>query len=75
MNRRPLARKAPELPFESEEQMLQRFLDFQIVDLRRSKRTAYKKVWFIRKLLKTLSKNANKITRDDLRAFLKTLEG
>ena len=74
MNRRPLARKAPELPFEDEELMLQRFHDFQIVDLRRSKRTAYEKVWFIRKLLKRINKIANDITRDDLRAFLKTLE-
>ncbi len=54
--------------------MFQRFYDFQIVDLRRSKRTAYEKVWFIRKLLKTIEKNPNEITREDLRAFLKTLE-
>jgi integrase len=74
LNRRPLARKAPELPFEDQKEMLQRFYDFQIVDLRRAKRTAYEKVWFIRKLLKTLKKNPNEITREDLRAFLKTLE-
>jgi len=54
--------------------MLQRFYDFQIVDLRRTKRTAYEKVWFIRKLLKTSEKNPNEIRREDLRAFLKTLE-
>ena len=74
LNRRPLARKAPELASESEEQMLQRFYDFQIVDLRRSKRTAYEKVWFIKKLLKTADKKPSEITREDLRAFLKTLE-
>jgi integrase len=74
LNRRPLARKAPEEAFEDQEKMFQRFYDFQIVDLRRSKRTAYEKVWFIRKLLKTIGKNANEITREDLRAFLKTLE-
>jgi integrase/recombinase XerD len=54
--------------------MLQRFQDFQIVDLRRAKRTAYEKVWFIRKLLNTIKKNPNEITREDLRDFLKTLE-
>ncbi len=74
LNRRPLARKAPELPFEGQEHMFQRFYDFQIVDLRRAKRTAYEKVWFIRKLLKTVKKNPNEITRGNLRCFLKTLE-
>jgi len=74
LNRRPLARKAPELPFQDQEEMLERFYDFQIIDLRRAKRTAYEKVWFIRKLLKTVKKNANEITREDLRTFLKTLE-
>jgi integrase len=74
LNRRPLARKAPEEAFEDQEKMFQRFYDFQIVDLRRAKRTAYEKVWFIRKLLKTIKKKPNEITREDLRAFLKTLE-
>jgi hypothetical protein len=74
LNRRPLARKTPDLQFEDQEGMLERFYDFQIVDLRRAKRTAYEKVWFIRKLLKTVKKNPNEITRDDLRYFLKTLE-
>jgi integrase len=74
LNRRPLARKAPELPFEDQDKMLGRFYDFQIVDLRRAKRTAYAKVWFIRKLLKTINKKPNEITREDLRCFLKTLE-
>jgi integrase len=74
LNRRPLARKAPDLSFENQEKMFQRFYDFQIVDLRRAKRTAYKKVWFIRKLLKTIGKNPNEVTREDLRFFLKTLE-
>jgi hypothetical protein len=54
LNRRPLARKAPELPSESESELLEMFRDFQIVDLRRSKRTAYEKVWFIRRLLKAV---------------------
>ncbi len=74
LKRRPLARKAPELQFEDQEGMLERFYDFQIVDLRRARRAAYEKVWFIRKLLKTAKKNVNDITREDLRTFLKTLE-
>jgi hypothetical protein len=74
LNRRPLASKAPESPLEDQEKMLERFYDFQIADLRRAKRTSYEKVWFIRKLLKTVKKNPNEITGDDLRSFLKTLE-
>jgi integrase len=54
--------------------MLERFYDFQIVDLRRAKRTAYEKVWFIRKLLMSIEKNPNEITKEDLRSFLKSLE-
>ena len=75
LNRRPLARKAPEEDSNQDlKQLMERFYDFQIVDLRRAKRTAYEKVWFIRKLLKTVNKNPNEVTREDLRAFLKTLE-
>jgi integrase len=75
LNRRPLARKAPEKNSNLDlKQLLERFYDFQIVDLRRAKRTAYEKVWFIKKLLKTVNKNPNEVTREDLRAFLKTLE-
>jgi integrase len=69
-----LARKAPELPLDNETQLLERFRDFQIVDLRRSKRTAYEKVWFIKRLFKTVSKKPNEISREDLRCYLKTLE-
>ena len=45
-----------------------------MVDLRRSKRTAYEKVWFIKKLFKTIGKKPDEISREDLRCFLKTLE-
>ncbi len=45
-----------------------------MVDLRRSKRTAYEKVWFIRKLLKVVGKEPASISREDLRGYLKTLE-
>jgi hypothetical protein len=42
--------------------------------LRRSKRTVYEKVWFIKRLLKTVSKKPDEISREDLRCFLKSLE-
>ena len=74
MNRRPLARKAPVLNLENENKLLEKFRDFQIVDLRRSKRTAYEKVWFIKRLFKTISKKPDEISREDLRCFLKSLE-
>jgi len=45
-----------------------------MVDLRRSKRTAYEKVWFIKRMLKAVSKRPNEISREDLRCYLKTLE-
>jgi integrase len=69
-----LARKAPESPSKSENELLDRFRDFQIVDLRRSKRTAYEKVWFIKRLLKAVGKEPTSISRDDLRGYLKSLE-
>jgi integrase len=73
LNRRPLARKAPVLNLEDENK-LEKFKDFQMVDLRRSKRTVYEKVWFIKRLFKTISKKPDEISREDLRCFLKSLE-
>ncbi len=73
LNRRPLARKASELSFEDQNELLIRFKDFQMVDLRRSKRTAYEKVWFIKRLLKNVNKNRTEISRS-LRGFLEPLE-
>jgi integrase len=70
-----LARKAPALCSEDDGQLLESFRDFQIVDLRRSKRTAYEKVWFIRKLIKTVGKKPAEISREDLRDYLRKLDG
>jgi hypothetical protein len=56
-----MARKASELSSESERQLLERFRDFQLVDLRRSKRRAYEEVWFIRKLLKVVGRKPTAI--------------
>ena len=75
LNRRPLARKGTVLAFENQEEMLKRFRDFQLVDLRRSKKTAYEKVWWIKRILKFLNKQSSEISRDDLRLFLKSLDG
>jgi integrase len=75
LNRRPLARKASELISKNENELLERFRDFQIVDLRRNKRTAYEKVWFIKRLLKAVAKAPIDITAEDLRGYLKSLEG
>jgi integrase len=69
-----LARKAPVNHIEDCDQLLKRFHDFQIIDLRRSKRTAYEKVWFIKKLLQIVKKRPSEISREDLRSHLKTLE-
>ena len=75
LNRRPLARKGSVLDFKNQEDMLDKFRDFQLVDLRRSKRTAYEKVWWINRVLKFLKKSPDEISRDDLRVFLKSLDG
>ena len=69
-----MARKATILDSKDQNELLERFKDFQMVDFRRSKRTAYEKVWFIKRLLKTVDKNPSVISREDLRAFLRTLE-
>jgi len=45
-----------------------------MVDLRRSKRTAYEKVWFIKRLLRVVEKEPTAISREDLREYLKTFE-
>ena len=75
LNRRPLARKAPTLCSEEDDKLLESFRDYQIVDLRRSKRTAYEKVWFIKRLLKSVGKKPTEISREDLRGYLRELEG
>jgi integrase len=75
LNRRPLARKAPEVCLENVDQLLESFHDYQIVDLRRSKRTAYEKVWFIKKLLKAVRKKPDEISKDDVRDYLRKLDG
>jgi integrase len=52
---------------------MENFYDFQIVDLKRAERTAYEKVWYIRKFLKTVGKKPSEISREDVRSYLKDL--
>jgi hypothetical protein len=42
--------------------------------LRRSKRTTYGKVWFIKRLLKAVAKAPTDVTTDDFRGYLKMLD-
>ncbi|KON33421.1 MAG: hypothetical protein AC479_04380, partial [miscellaneous Crenarchaeota group-6 archaeon AD8-1] len=51
------------------------FFDFQVVDLKRAERTAKEKVWYIRKFLKIIGKNPSEISREDVRSYLKDLNG
>jgi len=53
--------------------LLETFRDFQLVDLQRSKKTAYEKVYYIRKFLAQLDKRLVDVTREDVRGYLKKL--
>jgi hypothetical protein len=55
--------------------LMEKFFDFQIVDLKRSERTAKEKVWYIKKFLSVVTKNLSEISRDDIRSYLKGLNG
>jgi integrase len=47
------------------------FRDFLLVDLRQSKKTAYEKVYYIRKFLKSLDKPLDSVSNQDIRQYLK----
>ena len=53
--------------------LMKNFFAFQIVDLKRSERTAKEKVWYIEKFLKVVSKNLSEVSREDIRSYLKGL--
>jgi integrase len=81
LNRRPSARQA-DVGLLSEKNLkqeigalMENFFDFQIVDLKRSERTAKEKVWYIQKFLKVVTKNTSEISREDIRSYLKGLNG
>jgi len=54
--------------------LLEDFNDFVVVDLRRGKRTAYEKVWYVRKFLSELNKPLEDVTRRDVREYLRTID-
>jgi integrase/recombinase XerD len=55
--------------------LIEKFFDFQIIDLKRSERTAKEKVWYVKKFLSVVTKNISEISRDDIRSYLKGLNG
>ena len=54
---------------------MESFFDFQVVDLKRCERTAKEKVWYVQKFLKVIVKNVSEISREDIRSYLKGLNG
>jgi integrase len=80
LNRRPSARQAdvqPSLQDSStgDPELLGKFEEFCLIDLQKSKRTTYEKIWYIRKLLAWLREPIEAVTKDTIREYLKTLEG
>jgi integrase len=53
--------------------LMEKFLDFQVVDLKRCARTAKEKVWYVRKFLEVVAKTSSEISREDVRGYLKGL--
>jgi len=54
--------------------LLEDFNDFLVVDLRNAERTAYEKVWYMRKFLSGLNKPLEDVTRRDVREFLRGID-
>jgi hypothetical protein len=72
LDRRPSARQAPGIPTE---ELLIRFREFLKVDLRRSDKTAYEHTYYVKKFLNELPKPIETVTADDIREYLKSLNG
>jgi hypothetical protein len=53
--------------------LIERFREFQLVDLRRDDKTAYEKVYYVRKFLEQLTKPVDIVDAEDIRQYLKTL--
>jgi hypothetical protein len=70
-DRRPSARQAPVIPVE---EALSKFREFLIVDLRRSKKTAYEHTYYIKRFLKVVDVSSELMTSEDVRSYLKSLE-
>ena len=73
LNRRPSARQASRSS--TMESILEEFREYQLVDLQRSRKTAYEKVYYIRKFFDKIAKPINSVDVEDIRWFLKELSG
>jgi len=54
-------------------EMLESFKEFLLVDLRRSEKTAYEAVRYVRRFLEALNKDG--VSREDVRQYLKQISG
>ena len=55
--------------------ILRDFREFQLVDLRRSEKTAYEKVYYMRKFFEQVTKPVDMVNASDIREYLKGLNG
>jgi integrase/recombinase XerD len=62
-------------PLENIEELLERFREFELVDLRRDVKTTYEHVYYVRKFLKQLTKRVDMVSVADIREYLKSLNG
>jgi integrase len=70
LNRRPSARQATGIPIK---EVLSKFREFLIVDLRRSKKTAYEHTYYIKKFLNAVDVSSELVASEDVREYLKSL--
>jgi len=63
------------LPLENIEDLTERFKDFVLVDLKRGVKTTYEHVYYIRKFLRQLTKPIDMVSAEDIRQYLKGLNG
>jgi integrase len=55
--------------------LLGKFKEFSLIDLQKSRRTTYEKIWYIGKFLAWLKEPLQTVTKTTIREYLKTLEG
>ena len=74
MNRRPSARQASSTHIiQDYNDLLERFKEFLLVDLKRDSKTVYEHSYYVGKFLVQLAKPISMITAEDIRAYLKGL--
>jgi integrase len=59
----------------NQQELLAKFKEFSLIDLQKSKRTTYEKIWYIGKFMAWLKEPLQTVTKDTIREYLKTLEG